>query len=483
MSRTGGARSAAVTFGFVVAGAVMAFGITLTMTHGSGAADAGRLFQLTAILAIATTACTVGADVGLVRTLPALTARRRSDQLRTAVRAAVPPPLIVSLVVALSAGIAALVGALGQDTSTAVLILGTALVAGTILNLCFGTLRGLHRVPWFSFLQNVALPSLRWLGVLVVIWIGTSLPALTLAWCLPVIVVLGLALVAAKRAWPENETAGDPTAEGFDKRQFWGFSSARGVTAMIETLLEWIDVLLVGVFLGPVAAGVYGVVNRCVRAGTMLDHTARMVTGPGISAAMAVKDYATTNRIYTVATAVLVAAAWPLYITLAMHGGAVLNLFGDGFDAGHTAMAIVSLSMLLVVSAGGVQSVLLMAGRSLWQLGNKFSALIVAVTLNVLLIPEWGITGAAVAWSAALLTDSGLALWQITTKLGIRPDLGLVLRTGALTGGWTLLIGLVTAWFGGGTLAALLVHVALLAPVVGFVLLRLARRSAPAKSS
>ena len=209
----------------------------------------------------------------------------------------------------------------------------------------------------------------------------------------------------------------------------------------------------------------------------MLDHTARMVTGPGISAAMAVKDFGSTNRIYTVATAVLVAAAWPLYLTLALHGRAVLNLFGEGFESGHTAMAIVSLSMLFVVSAGGVQSILLMAGRSSWQLGNKFSALIVAVALNLLLIPVWGITGAAVAWSAALLTDAGLALWQITTKLGIRPDLGLILRTGAITGGWTLLVGLVTVWFGGGTVTALLVHLALMAPVVGWVLLRLARRS------
>lgn len=483
MSRVGGARSAAVTFGFVMAGAVMAFGITLSMTHGSGAADAGRLFQLTAILAIATTACTVGADVGLVRTLPALTARRRSDQLRTAVRAAAPPPVMVSLAVALAAGVAVLVGMLDQDMGTAVLVLATALIAGTILNLCFGVLRGLHKVPWFSFLQNVALPSLRWVGVLMVIWLGTSLPALTLAWCVPVIIVLGLALVAVKRAWPDREIAEDPQAEGFDKRQFWGFSSARGVTAMIETLLEWIDVLLVGLFLGPVAAGVYGVVNRCVRAGTMLDHTARMVTGPGISAAMAVKDFAATNRIYTTATAVLVAAAWPLYLTLALHGGTVLNLFGQGFGSGQTAMAIVSLSMLFVVSAGGVQSILLMAGRSLWQLGNKLSALIVAVTLNLLLIPVWGITGAAVAWSAALLSDSGLALWQITTKLGIRPDVRLILRTSSVTGGWTLIVGLVTVWFGAGTLTALLIHVALLAPVVGWVLLRLARRSPVPKSA
>lgn len=475
MTRSGGARSAILTFGFVMSGAVMAFGITFSVTHSSGAGDAGRLFQLTAILAIATTACTVGADVGLVRTLPALLARNRSDHLPTAVRAAVPPPVLVALTVALGAGVGAVFGAFGQQLATSVIALGVALVAGTVMNLCFGVLRGLHKVPWFSFLQNVALPALRWAGVLTVIWWGTSLSGLALAWSAPVLVVLVLALVAARRMWPKEDMAVTPSNEGFDRNRFWRFSSARGATAMIEALLEWIDVLLVGLFLGPAAAGVYGVVNRCVRAGTMLDHTARMVTGPNISAAIAVADHARTNRIYTVATSVLVATAWPLYLTLALHGDSVLNLFGEGFESGHLAMAIVSLSMVLVVSAGGVQSILLMAGHSSWQLGNKLTALIVAVALNLTLIPTWGITGAAVAWSAALLTDSGLALWQVTTKLGVRPDVRLILRTGAITGGWTLAVGAVSTWLGGGSVPGLIAHVLLLAPVVGWVLLRLTR--------
>ena len=46
---------------------------------------------------------------------------------------------------------------------------------------------------------------------------------------------------------------------------FWMFSSARGVAAIVETALEWIDVLVIAAFLGPAAGGVYGAVNRCVR--------------------------------------------------------------------------------------------------------------------------------------------------------------------------------------------------------------------------
>lgn len=473
MNRSGSTRATMATFGFVVTGAVMAFGITLSVTHGSGAADAGRLFQLTAVLAIATTACTAGADVGLVRTLPALAARRHTAGMRTAVRAALPPPLVIAGVLAVTGLAVAGLGPFERDLRHTVVFLAVALVAGTALNVCLGALRGLHHVPAFSFLQNTALPSLRWLGVLVALWAGTSLPALTLAWCAPVLVVLVGGVILLKRAWPHRGTAGPPVGAGFDRRRFWSFSSARGATAMVETLLEWIDVLLVGVFLGPAAAGVYGVVNRCIRAGTMLDHTARMVTGPAISAAMAVKDHATTNRIYTVATAVLVATAWPLYLTLAIHAPTVLGFFGTNFDSGHLPMTLVSAAMLFVVSAGAVQSVLLMAGRSVWQLGNKCAALLVALVLNLVFIPVWGLTGAAIAWSAALLTDVGLAYWQITTKLGVRAETRVIMRAGMPPAAWTLLAGALTVWWNGPGALTLVIHLALVAPVMIAVLLRL----------
>lgn len=459
------ARSGALTFAFVVTGAGLAFAATLVVSNASGAAAAGQFFQVVAVLAIATTLSTFGADTGLVRAVPALTARGQGSAVTGVLRIAGRPVLVLAAgVAAVAAVLTALPGVLPDGVGPAVLLAAPFLVLGAVLNLAFGALRGLHRVPTFSFLQNVVLPSLRVLGVLAVVVAGGGLLALTAAWTAPVAVVAVLALLLLRRHLRDlrdRPGAAPPPAAGEQRRAFWSFSSARGVTAVVEALLEWLDVLLVAAFLGPAAAGVYGVVNRCIRVGAMLDHTARMVTGPSISAALAVDDLTTARSVFTRTTAVLVAGAWPFYLTLLLFGPVVLSFFGEGFASGHPAMLVIASAMLLAVSAGGVQSLLLMAGRSRWQLMNKSAALAVAVTLNLWLIPQWGLVGAATAWAASVLTDTGLALFQSVRLLGIAPRWSVVGAVAAaaavLTGG----SGLLARALLGTTTTGLLLHLAL----------------------
>lgn len=459
------ARSGSLTFAFVVTGAGLAFAATLVVSNASGAAAAGQFFQVVAVLAIATTLSTFGADTGLVRAVPALTARGQGAAVPGVLRIAGRPVLVLAAGVAATAAVlTAVPGALPDGVGPAVLLAAPFLVLGAVLNLAFGALRGLHRVPTFSFLQNVVLPSLRVLGVLAVVVAGGGLLALTAAWTAPVAVVAVLALLLLRRHLRDlrdRPGAAPPPEPDQQRRAFWSFSSARGVTAVVEALLEWLDVLLVAAFLGPAAAGVYGVVNRCIRVGAMLDHTARMVTGPSISAALAVDDLATARSVFTRTTAVLVAGAWPFYLTLLLFGPVVLSFFGEGFESGYPAMLVIATAMLLAVSAGGVQSLLLMAGRSRWQLMNKSAALAVAVALNLWLIPQWGLVGAATAWAASVLTDTGLALFQSVRLLGIAPRWSVVGAIAAaaavLTGGGGLLVRTLL----GTTTTGLLVHLAL----------------------
>jgi O-antigen/teichoic acid export membrane protein len=77
--------------------------------------------------------------------------------------------------------------------------------------------------------------------------------------------------------------------------------------------------------------------------------------------------------------------------------------------------------MLLMVGTGGVSVVLLMAGKSSWNLANTFAAVLVNVALNLILIPRIGLTGAAVAWAAAILVEKGAALYQVRVLLRLSP--------------------------------------------------------------
>ena len=138
---------------------------------------------------------------------------------------------------------------------------------------------------------------------------------LVFAWTLPVAATALLTLwvvesyMPRSKDRPQSEAAATTPQES--AHSFWTFSSARGVATIVETILEWIDVLTVTTVLGPAAGGVYGAVNRCVRVGTMVEHTGRIVTGPSISAALATQNVDRARQIFLATPRVLTAISWP----------------------------------------------------------------------------------------------------------------------------------------------------------------------------
>jgi O-antigen/teichoic acid export membrane protein len=77
--------------------------------------------------------------------------------------------------------------------------------------------------------------------------------------------------------------------------------------------------------------------------------------------------------------------------------------------------------MLLATASGPVDVMLLMAGRSGLSLVNSAIALGLDLVLNAVLIPWLGITGAAIAWAAALAVRNVLMLVQVSRLFGMTP--------------------------------------------------------------
>jgi O-antigen/teichoic acid export membrane protein len=77
--------------------------------------------------------------------------------------------------------------------------------------------------------------------------------------------------------------------------------------------------------------------------------------------------------------------------------------------------------MLVTTGTGPVDVVLLMGGKSSWNLLNTLVAVTLNIVLNIVLIPRFGIVGAAVAWSASLLVNNLAPLVQVRRFLGLHP--------------------------------------------------------------
>ena len=459
----------------VMYGAGIAFVTTMVVSNGIGAEGSGEFFRLMALFAISISLVTFGADTGLVRTMSAQRALGRYGVLPQLIRYGLIPSLVTSVLLVAGVYIYTELVPMAPEYQAAMRVSSAFILVAALMTVFFGALRGLHRVVTFTLLQNVLLPTLRFAAVGLVVLFSGQLMDLVYAWTVPVAITAVVALWRLERAFPSEEhvevlSSEDSPTETF--RSFWGFSSARGVATVVETILEWIDVLVVAAFLGAAAGGVYGAVNRCVRVGAMIEHTGRVVTGPSISAALATRQLDRAREIFLSTTRVLTALSWPFYLSLAFFGPVLLGFFGKGFEAGAGILWVICPAAMLSMSAGGVQSVLLMSGKSRWQLLNKLSSLVVAVTLNFTLVPVWGLYGAVTAWASALLIDTFLASYQVFRLVGIRASLREMAPSLFLGAAVPTACALVSLTFLGQSVLGLIVYVVLLVPVYGAVLYR-----------
>ena len=103
-----------------------------------------------------------------------------------------------------------------------------------------------------------------------------------------------------------------------------------------------------------------------------------------------------------------------------LFGEPILALFGPGYTAGYTVLVLLALGVLARAATGPVQYLLAMTGHHGASVGILAFAAALALVLNVILIPAYGIEGAAVSTLIAMTVSVAAMAFLAWRKLGIR---------------------------------------------------------------
>ena len=413
---------------------LFSFVFAVVLTRSLHAAGSGVFFVAIALFTIVVTASQVGADVGLVRFLPRLRELGRTQDLRATIKVALTPVIVLGTVVAAALIVfaPALSHALvhGVDRNAAVPYI-RALAPFLPLS-CFSVValaatRGLGTMVPFVSIRNIGEAALRPVLALVVVVAGLGTVWFSFSWGIPAALgacAAGLWLLRllhrAERDDPEGlEYARTPYRKLGS--EFWLFSSARGLAQIFQIGVVWIDTLLLGALASSRDAGIYTAASRYVTVGNFALQAIVLAIGPQLSALLTRQNYDRARAVYQSATCWLMVPAWPVYIGLAIFSPFLLGLFGHDFKSGHTPLTILACAMLFNMATGPVTVVLLMSGKSLWNLVNTTTSLTVNVVLNVLLIPKYGMTGAAIAWTASIVVNNVAPIIEIWVFMRLHP--------------------------------------------------------------
>lgn len=418
-----------MTLGGALVSALAGFALVAVITNGFDQDTAGTLFATTSLFLIGVAVAQLGAEVGLVRWLPQYVVHKSPAAVRATMRAAFVPVIAASVLVGAGAALLSpwigdsIGGATnGEVASAQILVLAAFLPIAALSNTVLAATRGMRTMRPTVAVESIGRPVLQLVLVGAAALVGAGSVLLVTAWSAPYLVALVLAsawlavLVRTTHSWSDPVDA--PTQVW---SSFWVFTSPRSIATIAQIVLKRADIVLVAVLASPAEAALYTAATRFITVGQLGVQAIQQVLAPHLSALFVRGRHGEASDLYKVVTAWSMAGAWPLYLSLALLAPTLLPLFGEGYVEASDVVVVLSLAMLAATAAGAVDTVLLMSGRSWLSLANSVTAAVLNVAMNVVLIPRFGIMGAAIAWATAIIVRNGLPLIQVQIFLGLRP--------------------------------------------------------------
>jgi O-antigen/teichoic acid export membrane protein len=174
----------------------------------------------------------------------------------------------------------------------------------------------------------------------------------------------------------------------------------------IQALNAQASIIMLGLLNDNAEVGVYSVSARAASVISFLLLTVRYPLGPTLARLHAARDHDRLQQVVTRSAQVTLVLTLPLALSLFIFAGPLLGLFGGGFGSGTTVLRILSVGEFINVATGVAGMVLVMTGHEAKMTKGIAAGAVVGIGLNLLLIPVWGATGAAVATAAGVIVSN-----------------------------------------------------------------------------
>jgi len=399
----------------LAAGVLTTFATQVIMTRGLGPALFGVVTLTTQFAFIASTATRFGMDVANVRLVAILVGRGESGRTRPLVRTSA----IIAGVISVLVGVAVIL--LADRLSTAFVspfhdqgvvafdAAGLAIPFAALTWVYLGATRGLKIMRHTLYIFWIGQP-LGWIAIAVLGWFvaktaGVTAFAYAAAWA--------IACCFAWWAW-ERETRGfDARTEGAgipEERTaaLMKFGMLRAPATLFAQLLFWIDTFVLAAYRGSAQVGVYGATVRTGQSLLLFLTSLSLVFSPFVADLHYRGEKDKLDALYKNVTRWGLATTLPILLALAILPGTIMRVYGPRFVVGASALEILIIGLIVPVIVGTVGFILIMVGRTGWDLLVYVASFVLAVGIAVLLVPRYGMRGAAIA-EAVTLTLSAFA--------------------------------------------------------------------------
>ncbi len=222
---------------------------------------------------------------------------------------------------------------------------------------------------------------------------------------------------AVKRAKPEYDIA------AWMPRSFkmW-------ISALLDTTSQYLEVVIVGLILGPAAAGFYFVATRITNVFAMITGGISVYATSRISALFysgAKTELQNMLRALAIISAILNGTT---LVVIIFGGKLLLWAFGAVYVSAYPALIVLAIGASIGALVGPATHVLLLTGHEGAYPRIMGSVLFVRIGLIAILGPSLGLMGVVLAWSISSVIMTLALIIACRRLVGLDPSLGFTLR-------------------------------------------------------
>lgn len=364
-----------------------------------------------------------GTDVGLMRYISRRDIEKDRETIKTDIRSTLKMGLIFSIIIMLTQII--LAGWLAENVFEESSLLRIVLIVYAVsipftalMTIATFATQGFQLLKYKVFVEYILNPTVLIVSMIFVYFVFSSELAIILPTLLTGIVGFIVANYFLKKVAGVNIL--NIGKISFNKK-ILTYSLPIMFTMILGTLLHWMDIIMLGYFTNLETVGLY---HPAVRTAGLQQSI--LIAFAGIYAPMFSKYYAQNNiigmhHIYKLVTRWILTLVTPIFILIFLFSTKIMLLFGADFIQSSEALIILAIGTSIFAIFGVSSTALVVSGYQKLNLINALSATIINICLNIILIPKYGIMGAAWATLSSMMFIAFARLIETWIFLKINP--------------------------------------------------------------
>ncbi|MEM7562434.1 MAG: oligosaccharide flippase family protein, partial [Pseudomonadota bacterium] len=404
-----------VGFSVKLLSAISLFAMNLVVARTLGAAEAGLFFLGFTLVTMVAAVGRLGLDQSIVRFVAAKHATNAIASMHGVYRKSI-------IWVAVASGSLALIGWLCIDALTDQFfqqpgfkpVLHSIMLAiplTALFTVQAHALQGLKRVAKSMLTLSVVAP-LSLLAFMMVAPVDSAV-SLTHYFNVSCAIALLVGLLFWFQSAPQNHGAKTFPSDLLRKTcmPLWA-------VAILSQVTQWSSQIMLGTWSSAESVAFFATAQRTAMLTSFVLFAVNAIAAPKFAAMYAQGDLKGLRHLAINSVRLMMVAAIPALSIMLLFPEWLMSFFGDDFRAASSALVILALGQFVNIATGSVGYLLSMTGHETHVRNNAIWSAVIAIVLGVILIPAYGLIGAAIATAVAIASQNLLGVYQVRKHLG-----------------------------------------------------------------